>query len=151
MGRLTFANESVFCLKTEVMPLLLDHWRELGQRDLTFDPDWHRMGLAERAGQFVVYTARNGVRKLLGYAAFAVHQHLHYRGTTVAYNDVVWLHPDSRRGLAGVRLLRHCEAALKDKGVEKIYYQTKKETNLDALLGWIGYTKTGSVYARGLE
>lgn len=151
MENLTFATESIFHLKAEVAPLLLEHWRELGQKDLTLDPDWTRMALLERAGHFVVFTARDMSRNLRGYAAYITQPHLHYRGATVAFNDVVWLHPDCRRGRDGVLFLRYCEKQLHARRVEKIYCNTKINTNLDALLGRIGYTKTGSNFEKGLK
>jgi len=151
MANLTFAAESIFHLKLEVAPLLLQHWHELGQTDLTLDPDWHRFGLMERAGCLAIFTARNETRQLCGYTAWGIHRHLHYRSTVVAQNDLIWLHPDHRRGMAGVRFIRWSEAALKARGVEKIHIETKKNTPMDRLLARIGYTQTGSIFVKGIK
>ena len=86
-----------------VEELLARHWEEVAvdHDSIPLAPDWDRAFALQAAG--VLRTAalrRNG--RLIGYNAFHVLQPLHYRMTTHAVNDVLYVDPDER-GTAGLR------------------------------------------------
>lgn len=128
--------------------MLAQHWEEVAlDRDLIpLDPDWETMRRMERAGDFRVVSARRNGR-LVGYAAFLVSRPLHYRTTLHALNDVIYIAPEERRGLTGVRLICWSESALAKLGVVKVIYHTKlhvllgakKQATLSDLLERLGY------------
>lgn len=141
----------VFEVIEDIMPLLDMHYAEL-TRDkdrVKLDPMWERYAQLEASGRdaLQVYTARNG-ETLVGYAAFFVQPHLHYRALFPAINDVVYVHPE-HRGSVGLRLIRHCERELKPFA-HKIVFHVKSDTPMAALLPRLGYALEEHVFGKFL-
>ncbi len=114
-----------------VEDLLAAHWGEVAcdKEAIPLAPDWERAFMLQRAG--ALYTAayrRDG--RLIGYNAFHVTPHIHYRHSAHAVNDVVYLDPDERKGFAGVKLIRGTEALLREVGAVKIMYRCKTHVNI---------------------
>ena len=137
-----------------VEELLARHWEEVAvDHDIIpLAPDWDRAFALQAAG--VLRTAalrRNG--RLIGYNAFHVLQPLHYRLTTHAINDVLYVDPDER-GTAGLRLLRGTEQMLRELGVVKVVYHTKLHVAIGAarrntvgdMLARLGYRLDEEIY-----
>lgn len=135
----TFQQESLYEIIDEVDELLQLHYTELTHHKhvVKLKPMWHRYGALEEMGLFVVYTARDDAR-LIGYSAFFVNQHLHYEDLTIGINDVLFLHPEWRKGLTGIRLLKFSELELKKLGVHKVTWHCK-DNGLDVILKRLGY------------
>lgn len=134
--------------------LLIHHWEEvaLDQGRIPFDPDWDRLRRAERDGTLKIVAARRGGR-LLGYNAFFVMGHMHYRSTLHALNDVIYVDPEERKGGLGLRLVRKSERLLAEIGVVKVFYHTKvhvlsERGTVGAVLERLGYTQVERVYAK---
>lgn len=137
----SYQKESLCDVIAEVEPLLELHYRELTlNRDVVkLNPDWSRYSELEHAGAFHVFTARDGCR-LIGYSAFFLGPHLHYKDLVVANNDVLYLHPDARSGMAGIRLIKTSEAGMKALGAAKITWHAKHSNDLQQILARLGYT-----------
>ena len=137
--------------------MLFDHWQEVGldHDAVPLAPDWEHYRDIERQGIFRVIAMRD-FGALVGYNAFFVNKHLHYRHTLHAGNDVIWLRPDKRKGMAGVRLLRDSERLLRAAGVVKIIYHIKphvllgarKSGNLGDILLRLGYRHIEECYSK---
>jgi hypothetical protein len=136
----TFQREMLFEVAGEVDDLLQCHYQELtlNKDRVKLKPMWAEYRILEELGRFVVFTARDG-DNLVGYSAFFVQQHLHYADLKTAINDVLYLHPDYRQGRTGIRLLQHCEAALKADGVDKLCWHAKLDTALIPILHRLDY------------
>lgn len=119
----------------EVGPLLQLHYEELTlNKDVVkLDPDWKRYADLEHAGAFHVFTARDD-EKLVGYSAFFLQSHIHYRGLMVAQNDVLYLHPEHRLGMTGVKLIKMSHNGMRAAGADKIIWHCKHSNNLKQLL-----------------
>lgn len=143
-------QEMLFEVASEVQDLLEMHYEELtlNKDKVRLKPMWERYAALERAGAFVIYTARkNGV--LVGYSAFFINQHLHYADLTVAANDVLFLHPRHRTGRNGIRLIQFCENELKQKLVSfKMTWHAKMNTDLSSMLNRMGYSTEESMLAK---
>lgn len=111
--------------------LLRAHWEEVAhnRESIPLDPDWSGYLEDERSGRFIAWSARKD-GKLIGYNAFYVMKHRHYRSTSFAVNDVIFLAKHAR-GAAGVALVIEVEKELKAMNVAKAFYHAK----IDALLG----------------
>lgn len=135
------------------------HWEEVaGDKDvIPLAPDWDRYRALEKSGVFKCLAARrDGI--LIGYSWWLVGPSLHYMTTKHAVNDLIFLDPDERRGLAGVRLIREGERALRDLGVVKVIYHSKpnvllgqKKHTLGDLLVVLGYHLIEHSYAKVLS
>ena len=109
----------------EIKPLLEAHRSALAvHKDIPLGPNYQTYDIAEQFGQLRCFVARDaGV--VVGYAVFSVRAHLHYRTSVWAWNDVIWLSPESRKPRVGLRLIRFCEASLTSEGVAVIDWGVK--------------------------
>jgi GNAT superfamily N-acetyltransferase len=124
----------------EVQPLLQLHYNELTlHKDvIKLDPMWPEYALLEQLERFMVLTAREE-GQLVGYNAFFLNRHMHYGGFTVAQNDVLFLHPEFRRGTTGLRFIDWTEEALWKLGADKITYHIKFSLDWRPILHRRGY------------
>lgn len=136
----TFKKELLYEVVVEVDDLLKLHYEELtANKDrVKLDPVWDDYAALERMGRLAVYSARDGSR-LVGYAAFFLNKHIHYAGWLPAINDVLFLHPDYRKGSTGIKLIRFCEQQVKKAGADEIVFHTKQNTVMLKLLDHLGY------------
>ena len=148
-----FQRELLFEIVNEVQGLLQLHYDELtlNKDFVKLKPMWERYAALERAGAFVVYTARDK-KELVGYSAFFINQHLHYGDLTVAANDVLFLHPKHRNGRNGIRLIQFCEQELsKQLDAFKITWHAKMQTDLGSVLVRMGYATEEAMFAKLLK
>lgn len=139
---LTIQRETLFDIVHEVDELLKLHYAEvaLHKDAVPLAPMWERYRQLEQADAFVVYTAREE-GQLIGYSAFFINRHLHYGDTVMAHNDVIFLHPDHRRGTAGIKLIKFSEQALRDRGITKITWHVKVDKDWTQILERMGYAR----------
>src|SRR5713226_1651519 len=128
-GGLTFGWESCRVLFREpnVADLLQAHWEELqipGGLTPPLDPDFERFIQLEDLGLFRVWAARDG-GTLVGYLAFFIQTHLHYRQTLHAVEDLFMLSAPYRRGGNGSRMFVTALDALRELGVKRVIVHTK--------------------------
>ncbi len=137
---ISFARELLCEVVQEVQPLLELHYAELTlHKDvIKLDPRWDDYILLERMDRLAIFTARDEGR-LVGYSAFFVNRHMHYSDLVTAQNDVLYLHPDSRRGTTGLRFIDFVEAPLRDMGVRKLVYHIKFSLDWRPILHRRGY------------
>lgn len=138
---LTLQKEKVLDVAEEIEHLLQLHYQEvaLHKDEIPLDPDWPRYVAMEERGNCHVYTARLDGR-LIGYSVFFTHQHIHYSGTMVANNDILFVHPEYRKGSsAGIKLIKFSEEQLKAMGVIKLTWHIKFKNDWSAVLYRRGY------------
>lgn len=114
---ITFQEESYKAFFTpEFNELLKAHGAETGgfNKKIKFGLDWDLYREAGRQHKFVVFTARDG-ESLIGYTVFFITKHPHYRTTTVADNDGLYLIPSYRKGYTGYNLIKYSIEELKKR------------------------------------
>lgn len=144
-----YAKEFLCDVIAEIQPLLEMHYDELTMHKevVKLDPDWQRYAELEHAGKLHIYTARqDGV--LIGYSFFFLQPHIHYRSLMVAMNDVLFLHPDHRNGMTGIRLIKTSEQGMKSLGAHKIVWHAKYSNDLQSILQRLGYAKEEAMLAK---
>ena len=136
----------------EVQPLLDAHYQELTHHKdkIKLDPQWDQYTALELLNKFFIYTARDE-SELVGYAAFFLMTHMHYRATVVAQNDVLFLRADKRQGTTGIRLIDFAEAELKKLGADKIVWHIKFSKDLRPILHRRGYRDEEVMTAKMLK
>ena len=145
-------NKECLCdVINEVEPLLELHYQELTHHKdvIKLDPDWARYTEMEHAGAFHIFTARDD-EQLIGYSAFFLNHHIHYRHTVVAQNDVLYLHPDHRNGMTGIRLIKNSEREMKALGADKVVWHCKYSNDLQQILQRLGYTNEEAMLGKML-
>jgi GNAT superfamily N-acetyltransferase len=156
--RLVFQWESVRSVIVEPnwRDLLAEHWEALAvhKDQMALDVDYQRVVALYDSGMFRCWTARcNGL--LVGYIAFFIQPHLHYRKTLTAVEDLFMLSAPYRKGTNGVRLFTTAIDALREVGVKRVILHTKKHFQaerggLDKLFTRLGFEATDIIYSRML-
>ncbi len=139
---------SVAIVKAEGQELLHEHYLELTKHKevVKLAPDWEAYEGLEAAGKLMSLVVRaEGV--LVGYAAFLIGPHLHYRDLFVAVNDVLFLKAEYR-GSTGVRLIKAVEDLMQKLGVQKILWHAKPGTVLEKLLPRMDYSPEDTVFGK---
>lgn len=135
----------------DLKPLLEDHWREVAHyQDIALDPNYEKYCQMQDQGHLRCWTVRDGGR-LVGYGLYIVTYNLHYQTSIQAQQDVVFVHPDYRKGITGYRLLKFCDEQLRQEGVQAVYHHVKRAHNWSPLLVHMGYELVDLIYARRLD
>lgn len=146
---MTFQEEKIADLREEIEPILEEHWEELANyqdvRDL--DIDWDNYYKLNDLGFIKAYTVRVG-GQLVGYAAWFIANHLHYKTWKCAKNDIYYLHKDYRQTGLGGQFFLETEAWLKEQGVQLIVLQDKVNHSREKFLTRLGYTVTERNYEK---
>jgi GNAT superfamily N-acetyltransferase len=147
-----YAWESVSgFLRDGMEDLLTAHWDTI-----PLAVDWEQYRWLERHGILRAISMRQA-GQLIGYNVFFVRPTLHYSTSLWAVNDVIYLDPDHRKGMAGVRLIRAAEPMLRGIGVQQVLYHTKMHVHLGhgkargtlgRLLTAMGYNLAEEVYSK---
>lgn len=135
-------------LWAELEPLLFRHYLAISAwKDVPLEPDRAKYDLLERAGVLRIFTARQQ-GCLIGYVAFLVDAHLHYRRLTVASQDVLWIEPEHRHGALGSELMDFAERVLEVDGVHVILQHSKVAHPIGGFLRRLGYEAMDTIYAK---
>lgn len=144
--------------------MLIEHWEEvaLDREAVPLAPDWAKYQMLERAGVLKSLAAMRAGR-FIGYNVFFVQPTIHYSTSLWALNDILYLKPSERVGMAGARLIREAERRFRDMGVVKVLYHSKLEppegrrstsgkaaSTVGDLLLKLGYRHIENVYAKML-
>jgi len=129
------------CLQ-EVKRLHLLQWEELkmSARGLEFNPDYDKFLESNLEGKYVVFTARqNGM--LVGNSAFWLFPSTYTQKVT-AQEDNIYLLPEFRKGLVGIKFFKYCEEVLKSIGVSEINFSFSENSDQRMKKIWerMGYT-----------
>lgn len=135
----------------EAQPLFAAHWREIAHyQDIELAPDQEFYFSQEQVGNLRCYTARDSGR-LVGYVVFFVRRNPHYMLSRQAAQDVLFLLPEYRRGMTGVRLLRLAEERLKAEAVQVVYHHVKRTNKVGELLERLGYEPIDVIFGKRLD
>jgi GNAT superfamily N-acetyltransferase len=150
MGRVTLQRERFGEVIDDALPLLRRHWAEVAHyQDIPLAIDCSG---AEQAGMLRIYTARLG-EKLVGYVAFILCKNSHYvTSGKQAKQDVLYVAPEHRGVMTGVRLIRFSEEELRAEGVQVVYHHVKLEhPTLAVLLTRVGYEPIETIFGKRLD
>ena len=149
---MTYQQEFLAAVYIEIQNLIKLHWQDiaLNQDTIKLNPDWERYEEAEASGQLKIFTVREG-KILVGYFVCLVTKSLHYKDHLFAHNDVLFLHPNYRKGLVGWRLIKFAEQCLKDDGVSLLLINTKTHKPFDVLLQRLSYNHVENIYSKVLN
>jgi hypothetical protein len=126
--------------RRESPALLAEHYEELARNKevIKLAPNWEGYEGLERVGRLYTLSVWDD-GEMVGYSVFMFGTSLHYRETSYASNDVLFLKASHRAGITGVKLIRECERQLAKLGVKKIFWRVKYGTVMEKLLPRMGY------------
>jgi GNAT superfamily N-acetyltransferase len=144
-----YKQEFLHTCRYDAEELLKMHYNEiaLNKDKIKLNPDWESYEKLEELGKLSIFTVRdNG--KLVGYFVLLVSTSLHYVDHVYAISDIIYVHPDYRKGFLGVRLLKFAERCLKKDGVSIVMVNTKIHKPFGKILSRIGYNPIETVYSK---
>lgn len=120
--------------------LLKRHHAEiaLDQHEIEYAPDWARYEAMDKLGQLSIVTLRSA-GTIVGYCVSQVLPELHYKTTLAATMDILWLDPEFRGHMGGLRLMRAVERELRRRGVKRVYMGSKLHKDISPMLRAMGY------------
>ena len=135
----------------EAKELLNMHYEEiaLNKDFIKLNPSIEQYEDAERLGILKIFTARDE-GKIVGYFAVLVTKSLHYQDHLYATNDVIFLHPDHRKGFTASKLINFSIECLVQDGVSMLFMNTKIHKPFDLLLQRLGFKHVENVYSKRL-
>lgn len=148
---LTYKQEFVDDCIDDIQHLIQLHWEEiaLNKEKIKLNPDFEAYKELEGRGQLKIFTVRDG-EWLVGYFVVILGRNIHYKDHIFAENDIIYIHPDHRKGFAGYRLIKFAETCLKEDGVSVLKINTKVHKPFDPLLERMKYGFIERVYSKYL-
>lgn len=148
---LTYSLEPLRDVVEEIKPLVQLHWQDVSDgTEGEPDPDYDKMIQLEELGIFKLFTARDEGR-LVGYVAWIIAHHLHYRTLLFAHDDAFFLHREYRRGGEGIKLFEFCENALREMGVKRLACHEKIRFPLGPFFIRLGFRNVERNWFKDLE
>lgn len=147
--RVNYQQEFLVQVENDIRPLLEEHWQEIAlNRDkIKLNPDWEMYHYLESKDLLKIFTAREG-DKLVGYFVVVTSYNLHYKDHIFAVNDVIYLHPDYRKGRTGIKLIQFAEKCLQQDGVSVLTINTKVHRPFDVVMKFLGFGLIERVYSK---
>ena len=152
MSQVTFHVEDWSDCVEEIARHWTRHWQEvaLHQEAIPLDPDFDEYQRLADAGQLHVTVARQR-GACVGYAVLVVRRHLHYRTSLTGFFDLYYVAPEFRRGWTGVNLFRHVEAAMRRRGVARLFTGTKVSLDMSRIFERLGYDESERLHTKLLK
>lgn len=144
-----YQQEFLPTVENDIRPLIQKHWEDiaLNKDKIKLNPDWDAYYVLEQAGVLKIFTAREG-DKLVGYFVVIIQYNMHYKDHLFASNDIIFLHPDYRKGRTGIKLIQFAEKCLKEDGVSVLTINTKVHKPFDKLMEFLGFGLIERVYSK---
>ena len=146
---ITYAKEKWVDIVDDCIPLFQRHWEEIA-----LNKDKVKLAINFEAYQKLcdadilkAYTARDG-EKIVGYHIFLVTPHLHYMNDLFAVADVLFVAPEYRGKMAGLKLIKFSEQQLKADGVAVIVQNTKLAHDFGPILERLGYSQSERIFTK---
>lgn len=147
-----YSEETFLGVIADIVPLLTRHWDEiaLNKETVPLAPDYAQYQRLNDQGILNIYTARNDNGVLVGYCLTITVPHIHYSTTISSNVDLVYVVPEHRGKMTGVRLMQFTEDSLKEKGVKLLSHHVKEAHDFSAILLRKGYKKAETIYGKYL-
>jgi GNAT superfamily N-acetyltransferase len=135
----------------EVWPLFEEHRKELATHKhiMILKPDWDRYRSLEEINSLVTLALYDG-DKIVGYSAILIYKNLHYSDLIDAFNDVLYVLPEYRKGRAGLKLIKMTEEVARQRGAHRILFHGKPDTVFSSLMPRMGYEIHDIVFGKEL-
>ena len=146
---ITYETSALGPILEELKPILHLHYEEVAENKdkISLNPDYDKYLAMDAAGILHTVLARDG-EKIIGYFICFVTPHIHYKDHLFASNDILFIHPDYRKGRAGIGLFKFAEQDLKAKGVSVLIIHMKVKHPFDPLCIKLGYTNIERLYSK---
>lgn len=149
MRYLFFEEKLTENLFKQMWKLLKEHDEEAGEGYTFLNPQFDNYFQCAEKGVLKIFTVRDGLEDLRGYAAFWINHDIKYKHVKCAVQELLFLDRRSR-GANALKFIKWCDSTLKSQGVERTYHYVTTKNNFSKLLERTGYTKRSELWVRGL-
>ena len=146
---ITYQEEPLEDCLEEIKPLIEIHWEEIAlyKDKIKLNPDFDKYLLLDSLGMLHVLTARDQ-GTLIGYFISFVQPNMHYKESVFAVNDILYIHPEYRKGSTGYKLFKKAEKSLKEIGVDVIIIHAKVNNDFKPLMDKLEYERIEYNYSK---
>ncbi len=127
-----FARETYSQVIDEIKVLTKLHYDEAAVFDFEFNPQFQVYELMEQAKMLHIFTARED-GALVGYVVSFITKHIHYEHVDVCMCDLIFLHPDYRKGWTASNMLQGWTEDIKLLGVNMACVPTRNKALIKTL------------------
>lgn len=114
---------------------------------MVLKPDVEKYRYLNERGELLKLVLLDG-EEIVGYSMTIIGKNLHYSDVVFAYNDVLFLHPDYRKGSWGVKLIKKTEEIAKQMGAQIVCFHGKESTTFTDLMPRLGYAVQDIVFSK---
>jgi GNAT superfamily N-acetyltransferase len=135
----------------EFQPLFPIHWEELAlnKDKVPLDPQYDIYIRRERVGELLFVTLRE-LGKPIGYFIGFIAPGLHYQTCLTCTMDIFYVHPDKRKGRAGIQLFKFVEKELTKRGVQRWFVGAKLHADASPLFEYLKFNRVEVYYSKWL-
>jgi len=146
-----YREERAEDLVDEIKLHIHNHWEEVEQyKDkIKLNPDFNKYIELDNLGMLHVVTARREQDlKLIGYFISVIMPPLHHKDHLFAVSDIIYIAPEYRGKLLGLKLIKYTEKKLKEKGVSVLNITMKTHASFEKILERIDFNKQEITYTK---
>lgn len=140
-------------VRKETQSIFEEHWEEISTyKDIPLAVDWDIYKVLDEQGKLLTLVARND-GELIGYVVFFIHNHTHYKHTSYAVQDILFVRKGIRKSLqgCGFKLLKMAETILRAKEVDIIQHHVKCKHDFSPFLEKLDYHFVEKIYQKRLN
>jgi GNAT superfamily N-acetyltransferase len=145
-----FQIEQISKVKSELEPLVIDHWKEVNQFDHPLSIAWNKYYSAEASGHYILITARTD-DKLVGWVGYFIYELMRHQDYTIAREDWYYVIPEYRKLGIGSKLFITAEKALQERKVKRIIMSCKVKHDQTKLIESLGYEPLEKTFTKLLD
>jgi len=149
---ITFQKESPEPFTTEAIELFKKHYKEIAERKdvIKLKPNLKQYNLLYERGKLEIHTIRDD-GKLIGYSLWFITNHIHYADSVTANSDVLYISPDYRKGMTGVKFIKWTTEEIKKCNPQRIMFHVKPSLDYSPILERIGANFFEKIYTIVME
>jgi hypothetical protein len=149
---ITFQKEAPEPFTQEAMDLFQKHYEEIAERTdvIVLDPDLKRYNNLYSQNMLEIHTIRDD-NKLVGYSLWFVMNHIHYKNSLTANSDVLYISPDYRKGMLGVKFIKWSLEEIKKRNPQRIMFHVKPFMDYSPILERLGANYFEKTYSMVME
>ena len=149
---ITFQKEAPEPFTQDALELFRQHYEEIAERTdvIELDPDLESYNTLYEKGILEIHTARDD-GKLVGYSIWFVLKHIHYKKSLTANSDVLYISPEYRKGMFGVKFIKWTTEEIKKRQPQRVIFHMKPFLDYSPILKRLGANLFEHAYTIVLE
>ncbi len=102
-------------------------------------------------GMFKIVCVRDNEGVMIGYMTFLIGTNLHRKNKIIGSQDAIFIHPDYRKGMLGIKLMKESEKVMKSHGCNGMLVSSKDHVDIRVLYERLGFNPYEHTFYKELE